>query len=320
MSADATRLKGVTDIRRSLLSDTIESNLCSFFQWAFLGVGGFFNVSIPASGAYGGDLHRLRPLTDPAYQDGRCWQGYRQDWVWETGVDWSTQPIRVSGVYVNGTFHPAAETGTYAHKVNYPLGRVIFDNPVSVTGVVTCEYSHRYVNFTTSDCLWWREVQTESFRGDDPHFAQLGSGAWAILSQSRVQLPAVVVEVLPTTSRRGLALGGGDIVRQEVLFSVLTETPWDRNQLHDAITYQWQKRFVMFDKNRLADADRFPLDEDGAPATGALMYPDLIKPSGEGGFGFRQLRCEDFRSVAQPREVTAPLYVATIRGSFETDL
>lgn len=321
MASDATTLKNVTDVQQSLLSDQMETNLAAFFNWALLGAGGFFNVTAPASGAFGGDFSRLMPAHDPNFEDGQVWQGCRQDWVWETGVSYpGYQPIPVSGVYVNGAFQPATGVGPYAMAVNHPQGRVVFDEPIDPSSVVNCEYSHRWANFTTSDALWWRQVQTNSFRVDSPQFAQVGSGAWALLSQNRVQLPAVVVEAVPHTSRVGLMLGGGDTVRQDVLFNIVTETPWDRKQLHDIITYQWQKRFVMFNKNWMAAAYQFPLDEDGALATGALMYPDLIKPTGQGGFGWLQLRYVDVRSAAQPRELTAPLYGATVRGSFEADL
>lgn len=320
MSADHTRLKGLTEIGSALLSDQLETNLVSFFNWGLLGVGAFFNVSIPTSGAFGGDKHRLRLATDPYYDDGQVWQGYRQDWVWETGVDYSVQPIRVSGVRVNGTFYPSSTTGVYKHHVDYPQGRIVFDAAINPSSVVTCEYSHRYVHFTHSDAPWWRQVQLDSFRVDDEHFAQQGSGAWAVLSKNRVQLPAVVVEAVPNTTRSPLMIGGGAKVRQDVLFTVLSETPGERKQLHDVVTYQWGKRTILFEKNWVADANRYPLDENGTPVPSGLMYPDLVKATGEGGFGWKQLRFEDFKSVAQPTEVTSPLYVATIRGTFEVDM
>ncbi len=320
MSADFTRLKAVDEIGYSLLSDQLEINIISYFQWALLGVGGFSNVTIPSSGAFGGDRHRLRPATDSSYLPGQVWQGYRSDWVWETGVDYSAQPIRVSGVFVNGAFQPSTGVGPYAHHVDYPQGRVVFDSPLSSSAVINCEHSYRYVQFTSADVPWFREVQSNSLRVDDPQFSQQGSGAWSVPARNRVQLPAVVVEVVPRTTRKPLAIGGGSIVRQDVLFHVVAETSWDRGQLHDAITSQWQKRLVLFDKNLLAASDGFPLDAFGSPAGGARNYPDLIKPAAEGGFGWRQLRMEEFSSVSQPREVTAPLYVATVRGTFEVDM
>lgn len=320
MSADHTRLKGVNDIGESLLSDQLETNLAGFFSWGFLGIGAFFNVTIPTSGVYGGDFHRLRHLEDPFYSGGQVFQGVRKDWVFETGVDYSKQPIRVSGVFVDGDFHPVTGVGAYAHTVNYPLGQVVFDTPISPTSVVTCEYSHRFVQVLTGDAPWWRQIQTESFRPDHLHFGQSGSGMWSILSQNRVQLPAVVIQALPHTSRRGLALGGGTIVRQDVLFDVIAETPFDRNQLHDVVSYQGLKRIMLFDRNTLVTDNRLPLDENGSPKASGFFYPDMVKPSSENGYAWRQLRIENFQSVPQPKEMTGPLYMSTLRVSVEIDM
>ena len=55
----------------------------------------------------------------------------------------------------------------------------------------------------------------------------------------------------------------------------------------------------MFDTNRMTTDERFPLDYRGAKASGALTYPDLVKPSGssygDGTFnaGFRPGRNTD---------------------------
>lgn len=315
-----TSFHNVSEIGRALLSEQLETNLTSWFNWCFLGIGGFFNVRVPTSGYFGGDMHRLRRVEDPYYQAGQVWQGFRHDWVWETGVEYPQQPIRVSGVYVNSAFYPSSTTGAYKHHVNYPLGRVVFDSPISPTSLVACEYSYRYVQFTTPNVPWWREIQQDSFRVDDSQFGQVGSGAWAMLAQNRIQLPAVVVEVQPNAKRKGLQLGGGDIVSQDVVFHVIAETPWDRNQLHDTITFQWQKRIIAFEKNWMADSGCYPLDENGTPVSGAKMYPDLVKATGEGGFGWQQIRFKEFTGFPVPKEVTAPLYVCKVRGTFEIDM
>lgn len=315
-----TSLHGVEEIGRALLSEQLEINLAHFLSWGLLGVGAFFNVHVPSGGGGVGNTHRLRAVDDPHLEDYQAWQGYRQDWVWETGVNYHTQPLRVSGVYVNGGFHPCTGTGAYAHHVDYPRGRVVFDTPLPASSVVTCEFSPRYVQVFTSDSPWWRQLQLESFRADSSHFAQPGSGAWSVLAENRVQLPCVVVEAVPRTSRYGTAIGGGATVRQEVLFHVVAETPTERKRLHDVLTYQWGKRTVLYDYNAVAEADAFPLDGRGTPASGARMYPDLVKPAAEGGFGWRQLRWQDFTSAPQPDQVTAPFYAATVRGVFEVDL
>ena len=315
-----TRLKGVSSVFDSQLSDQLEANLVGFFQWGFLGVGGFFNVTVPQSGVYGGKESRLRPVYDPNYTDGQVWEAFRKDWVWETGVEYDHQPIRVSGVYVDGVFHAVNETGAYAHHIDYPNGRVVFDNPISTGCVVEAEYSYRLFQLYTADTEWWQKIQTRSFRVDDPHFLQWGSGEWDILAQNRVQLPAIIVEAVPNVaSRQGFEIGNSvQTVQQDVLFHVLAEDRFYFKWLHDTITNQKDKRFIGFDKNRMLAADAFPLNQDGSPRESGMMYPDLVKPSGEGGYGWRQLRVEDSRSTEQPR--LGSVHYCTVRLRIGIDL
>lgn len=318
--ATHTRFKGISHIGDTLLSKALETNLISFCNWATLGIGGFFNVNIPTSGAYDGDFSRLRLVDDPNYSAGQVWEGARADWVWETGVEYDYQPIHASGVQVNGTFYlTATTTGTYAHHINYPLGRVVFDNAIPRTSVVKCEHSYRYVHYTHGSVPWWRQIQTNSMRVDDGHFLQQGSGSWDILSQNRIQLPAVIIESVPKTSRIPLQIGDSSaIVSQDALFHILAENPDDAKLLHDVITYQWDKYLMFFDPNLMFSTDRFPLDANGALASGATMYPDLIKPTGDGGCGWRPVRITKMQSVANDNPLD--IWMTSVRGTFEVDL
>jgi hypothetical protein len=322
MSADHTRLKGVESYGRSLVSDQLEANLVSFFQWGLLGVGAFNNAYLATSGAYGGQWARLRLSEDPNYSGGQVWEGARQDWVWETGVDWTTQPIRVSGVYVNGTFYGPAATGGWSHHVNYPLGRVVFDAPIPTGSVVQCEHSWRLTSLTTADAPWWRQVHPHSQRVDSPEFLQYGSGLWSILAQNRVQLPHVIVEATPIVQRRPYEIGNlTQVVSQVVDFHVLAETHWDRKQLHDVIMAQQEKRVIFFDKNDVfAAATGAPLDGNGSPASGGMMYPDLVKPSGEGGFGWRVATLKEMASERGEGKKRGGIWECTVHGLVELEL
>lgn len=316
MSADSVRLTGVSEAGDSLLSDQLEFGLWGYFNWAFLGVGAFTNVTIPASGQYpyGAPRHRLRMSEDPNYLAGQVWEGFRKDWVWETGVDYRTQPIRVSGVYVGGGFHPLAPSGPYAHHVDYPLGRVVFDAPLPASSVVTCEYSYRSYQFYTADAPFWHEAQAGSLRGDDPSFLLTGSGSWSTSGQNRIQLPAVVVEADLRTDRYPLEIGGlAQVVRQDVLFHVIAETRPDVKRLHDALTYQKEKRIDGIDKNALLAADAYPLDANGSPVGDGRTYPDLCA-----SYFWKQLRFVGMRSNPEPR--VGGLHMATVRATVEVDL
>ncbi len=317
--SDSTQFKNASDIKDFGISDLLEMSMVAFCQWASLGIGAFANVAVASSGAYGGQLSRLRRSEDKNYLGAQCWEGFRKDWVWESGVGYPVQPIQVSGVYVNGNFQPASGVGPYAHHIDYPNGRVVFDTPIPSGSIVTCEHSYRYVQWTTSDAPWWRDVQSNSLRIDDPHFLQAGSGAWAVPPERRVQLPAVVVEATTNSSRKPFMIGdSSSIVRQTVLFHILAETPSDKKKLFDLLTNQYDKRISGIDFNRLAAANDAPLDADGSPVASGLMYPDLIRPSGEGGYFWRQIRFVGSNGIGQQSD--APPYNATVAGIFEIDV
>jgi len=312
------RFKGVSNIGDSLLTEQLEVNLTEFLNWGFLHVGGFTNIVVPTSGCWGGDYHRLRPVHSPYYSDGQVWEGFRQNWVWESGaVHNSDYPIRVSGVFVDGSFQPSSGIGTYAHHVNYPLGRIVFDSPISTTSTVTTEYTYRYVHVYRHNEPWFKEIMYRSFRADDLHFLQSGSGIWSVPAGNRLQLPAVVIEVVPTTSFTGLQLGGGQIVFKDILFHVLAETAYDRNNITDIISYQNNKVIMTFDLNRMFSEDKFPLDHNGSIRDGALSYEQLIQASGNGGYFWKKARFTEMH----PQEVEAnqPLFRSVVRTTMEMD-
>jgi len=312
-----TKFKGITQIGNSTVCEQLKANLTTFYNWGMLEIGGFTNVSIPESGAFGGNFHKLRLVEDPNYTKGRVWETARQKLVYESGMDYAYSPIQISGVYVNNTFYPITGTGTYEHKISYPLGRVIFTSAIPATSTVYMEYSFKYANFYTSDVPWFKEVMFNSYRVDDPNFLQYGSGVWSTLGQNRVQLPAVIVETVPRRDFIPLQIGGGQWLRQDVLFHILAENTWDRDKLIDIITYQNDRTILSFDKNLVATADKFPLDYEGSLRSGAMIYPDLIKSSGEGGFFWKKIFIKDMRT--QEALSVSPLFRAVVRGTFEID-
>jgi len=311
-----TQLKGVTQIGEATLSEQLYANISTFFNWGLLGVGSFFNITRPSSGTYGGDYSTLSLRHDRNYTLGRVWESAIHDWVWESGIEYNTQPISISGVYVNNVFYPSSGTGTYAHIINYPLGQVIFNNPIATGSVVSLEYSHRYFHFYTADTPGAKEIMFNSFRVDDSHFSQPESGVWNIMSQNRIELPAVILEVVPKQKMVGLQLGGGQWVSRDILFHVLAESVSDRDKIFDIITYQKDKTILSFDKNALITDNKFPLDSDGSLVSGAINYPEMVNPTGQ--YFWKKLLFENF--VSQDVPSTPPLFRATIRGTIKTDL
>jgi hypothetical protein len=301
-----TSLKGIHDIGESTLNDQLEANLISYFDWGLLGIGAFFNVRLTD-----GIEAKLMSTKDPNLQDGQTWRPFRNNIVWETNIGYTTQPIRPSGVYVSGNFIP---DGSGMH-IDYVNGQVVFDTPIPVESNVQMEFSYRYFNFVSADVKWFREVMYNSFRVDENKFFQIGSGVPDILSQNRVQLPAVVVESIPRRSFIPYQIGGGYKVDQDVLFHIFTENPWDRKTILDVITYQIGETINSFDKNAVAEANAFPFLENGAISPTAIMYPQIIQPAASGGFPWKSIQ---FKNMATQETISLPpLHQAVVRGTFE---
>jgi hypothetical protein len=191
-------LKGISTFGDATITTHVRENLISFFDNGLVDKSGFVNVEVPTTGYYDGLEHRLRPVSDPRYNDGQVWEGFRSNWVWQSGNGALTSTDSsypgVSGVYINDTFYPTSTDGDYAHHINHPLGRVIFDAAISTDSTVECSYSYKYVNVTKVDGLeWFKQIQQNSERADNTNFIN-NSGEWGVLGDNRFQLPAIGVD------------------------------------------------------------------------------------------------------------------------------
>jgi hypothetical protein len=230
-------LVGVENTQDSTLSNILIDNFVTFLDWGFLDKGGFNNINIPSSGMYGGSKSELRIANDPNYVTGQVWQGFRENWAWETGINKTTQPIAISGIYVNNNFLPYTykpASGYYTgpsatgYRINYQDGKVIFNTPLPATTSVKLNYSYKWVKVDRAEGVgFFRQIQNNDFRIDS-NFLN-GSGDWVQLGQTRVQLPAVFVEVVPNRTYEGLQLGGGQAqpnkqsTAEQASFGVLAE-------------------------------------------------------------------------------------------------
>ena len=320
----STTFQHVSQVGNTLLNSELESNLKSFLDWGFLGIGGWFNVEVPTSGAWGGTYDRMRVVNDPAYTLGQVWETPRKDLVWETGVSYPSglgtiQPIQISGVFVDGTtaanFYGPGDS-TYGHYIDYPLGRIVFDSAIDTTSTVYMNHSYRWVQVYLADkAPWWQELQYRSFRVDSTHVSQTGSGDWSIGGQHRVQLPAVVIEAVPRRHSEGYELGSANLrTYQDVLFHVVAESKWQRNQLVDIFSMQQDKSIYLFNTNKVAEEGVYPLDYRGMLASGnPLMYPNLVATS-----GYRWKECRFGHTTLSEVESPHPgLHEGIVRTTFE---
>ncbi len=305
--------KSVDQYGSALSTDQLEYSVATWLQWGLLSIGAFNTAEKGGATAHGSkDPSQLRPLVDPRYTNGTAWQGLRSEWVWETGVSYAVQPIRPSGVYVNNVFVPASSTGPYAHKVSYPEGRIYFSGTVPATSVVHCPHSYRHVQVRRADEPWFQALALNSFRADDTQWTQASGsgGAWDVLAQNRVQLPAMVVEPVASVTLKGSEIGSAARIHtQPMLVHVFAETPWERNRLHDVLVEQFDKRIVGVDANTVPR----PLNYDGSVATPCLSYPDQAQQ-----YRWRTIRVTDVGS-ADNDKLGERVHWCSVRLTLEVD-
>lgn len=277
-------LKGFSSVFDSTLTNDIQDGIIEYFDWALLEKGNYFNVSLGETAPNGEDYSRLKVSSNDNYVAGAAWDAFRGNWVWQSGVSYSPSPVvgtdntrpGISGVYVNDVFYPTSTTGTYAHYVDYYNGRVVFNTPIPTSSKVQVEYSYKWINMIySSNVPWLKEVQNQSLEPNSL-FLQRESGPDNIVSESRVQLPAIAVEIVPLRSFKGYQLGGGQWVYTDVIFHCLAEDEHTRNKLVDIVSLQSDKSISLFDSNSLNSNGAFPIDYRGVPVSGALRYPDIV--------------------------------------------
>lgn len=308
--------KNVTQLGQSLISDQLESNVYCWLNWGLLGVGAFTSVTLNSNSPHGSiPQAKLRPTLDPRYPvaTGKCriFEANRSDWVWESGIPYAQQPTQISGVYVDNTFVPSSSTGTYAHQILYPEGRVLFNTPIPSGSDVRLEYSYKQVHVRRANEPWFQTLMVRSYRSDEDFQSPPGSGgAWDILSQNRVQLPAYIIEPVNRVKLTPYEIGNtARIHEQDMFVHVMSETPWDARRLHDILIEQYDKRIPSFDRNQVT----FPLDAKGALVAGAKTYPEMVADS-----PWRQIRIKDVHSTPQ-EDLGNKLYWTTVRFKLEID-
>lgn len=285
-----TQFKGITNIGEATPSEQIATNIVAFFDWSFLQTGAYFNVELGQDGPYGGDKSKLLLIQDPNYTLGQVWEGSRGNWVWESGISQATQPIQISGIYIDSNYYPVSTTGVYSYKINYPLGRIVFDSPISTSSTVKVAHSYKWIKVAKSDEYpLFKQIQYESLRPDNPDNTQVGSGDYAIIADTRIQMPAIIIEVPPIINKTPYGLGGGQWVKNKVLCHIITEDDYSNRKIADILSQQEEKTVFMFDMDRLGQENRFPLDIYGSIASGALTYPDLVKLEEDGGFRYNHM-------------------------------
>jgi hypothetical protein len=307
-----TKFKGIYNYNDVQITTSIENNMKYWLDWAFLDIGAWTNIHSTGYDATPvGNPAQLSWVNDNAYTSGRVWQGIRKDWVWETGASWSgNYPISITGVTVSGV--PVSNTGYY---INYPEGKVIFTNPIKTTSTVLVDYSYRNVQtYIADDAPWYRELQFGSMDATNSQFLRdPKTGEWSVGSYNRIQLPAIVVQIVPRASSYPYEMGNGSLVlQQDIIFHVIAEQRRTRNNLISMLLLQNDRQIYLFDDNKIKQNKVFPINYRGELVNG-LMYSNLVSETGYRSKLCRFTRC----SSVEGQMLYRGLYDGIVRSTLE---
>lgn len=270
--------QGLNSISEDMLLNILEANFKSFFDWAFLNLGAWFDAEINEYTINSSTVQQsqLFPVVDESYTDGQVWQGIRKDWVYETGCNPSNSPISITQLTVDGTAMPYPGGG---FSVNYPDGRVVFDSPVGVGSTVLMEYSYRNIQvYRASDAPWFSEIQYNTYDNSNLDILRMEDGNWSIGGNQRVQLPAIVIDPISRSNSTPYQIGSRElVVSQDIGFYVLAETKNERNKLLDILRLQQGVTINLYDTNSVSQAEVYPLTPSLDKNPNGLMYPDLVE-------------------------------------------
>lgn len=299
------------------LEDTVGENLqysvIDFYNWAFLQAGAYQNItrSPAVSGVFGGQRYRLSYVDDGRFSSERVWQGFRSNWVWETGVNFNPPPTSVS-VFINNVEQPS--TGYY---VDYPRGRVVFQTAIPSGSTIEANFAHKTVNFVRAEEPWFRELMFDSYEVQRDDFTNSTQGGkWHQFAENRRQLPAVGVEIVGTNRYRPYQLGGGQWHYMDILYYIYSESQEERNKLRDIISNQNDHIIWLYDRGLMKSSPNWPLtlDYKGTTVDGFLTYPSLVNEE----TGFRFLNARFTNTTSENMEtLNGRLYGAVVRTTAE---
>lgn len=311
-------LVGVENTQDSKLSNILLDNFLLFYDWGLLYKGGYNNVYIPQSGMYGGTKHVLKPANDPNYAANQVWQGFRRNWVWETGVDRTTQPVQISGIYRGSTFLPFtynASSGFYVgsgYRIDYPNGRVIFNSPIPATSVVQLNFSYKWASVQKAEGIpFFRQIEQANNKLDQ-FFTS--SGDWIQLGQNRVSMPAIFIENIKKRTYEPYQLGGGQYANTDMLMYVVTDKLSTNTDILDMISYQNDRVIQLFNTNTVSKSGDLAINYNGDLVSKNNSYPTLINNHFYGTSFINNTVIND------PVEISYSTYVGTVRFSTQTQM
>lgn len=298
----------VTSISQRYSIASLEENIKCFLDSSFLEIGGFINVDTATVDMKGNQFNILKPTES----NPKIWQTARKDWVYETGINVDgSSPTAISGVYIDSNFVAGPNgSGSTTYHINYPMGYIVFDNNISTNSNVRLNYSYRYVQtYKSSDCVWWKELQKQTYLLAN-HINKQSD--YTIDSLHRIQMPAIMIEIVPGTESKPYGLGTTDnVIYQDIFFHILTENINQRNTLSEILLYQKEKYFRLFNSKEAVKNQKYTLDYRGSVNTSGYQYQDLVA-------NFPSLWCNVYNStMVELNTFTSQLFGSVVKWTIE---
>lgn len=289
------------------LTDQLLYNLKWWTDWNLLN-NGAYGIYLYGSESWFDDTEsQLHLVPDERYVQGTVWEGAGREWSWQSGVSLGSvaiDPFRVSGIYVDGTFHSKEETGAYAHHIDYLNGRIIFVEPKNADSDIRAEFTRASVHVGFADHPEFRVIMLDAVE----EFLTDSSTSGTPTREHQIWLPSIFIEV-GDGEQRGLQLGGGQIKTRNVIFHIFADNPSDRNLLMDWLDYQGRSTFWMADLNAIT----FPFDEYGDVVSGVTNWPDMTVAN-----PWKKLRVIESKS-ATINSLNSKLFRARVNYTVEID-
>jgi hypothetical protein len=266
-------LQNICSLTNMSLSEKLEINIISLFDWGFIDKGGYFNVDIDQSGSYVNNLSVLNKVVDP--RGFTVWQGPK-NWVYEDGADGSGvnyPPV----IYVDNVI----STGV---TINYRDGNV---RTSGTPTDVRAEFSYKWVTVTSARKVdMYRKVRYRSGRTDLEEI----NGPTELF----VPMPFISFEVPPITSSRPYGVGffSPKVISHRITANVVGENHSDVTRICDLICKQEGFIFDMFNPQEVHASGDYPLNMNGTFNSGK-NHDELVELYPWGNFKILSAEAED---------------------------
>jgi len=277
MTEDYTKFNYITSIRNKNSISQVEDNLKHFLDWSFLQIDGYVNVNQSSASQSG--LYTLRPqpqVTGTSVgSQAKTWEGPVKDWIYEDTsiLDPAKNINHISGVSLNNTFLPAPTgSGNYGYYIDYPLGRIVFNNAINSNSNIKLDYAYRYIQvYKSNEAMWWKELSDIIYTTKD------NNSYSTLLSGHKVQLPFLIIEPVARINQEAYELGNAkNMISQDILLHVFTENTTQRSIITDILLSQKDKSLILYDVNKVVKNAVYPLNYRGEKNINGLTYSQLV--------------------------------------------